>query len=360
VARGILAKVTKAPPPFEVESILHPSGCRSYVVVEPESRDALVVDPLLDRVGETLRLVAGKRAALRWVVDTHSHGDHLSGAAVLHARTGADVVMSVAADTKVATRRVADGDSLPLGERVVRVRATPGVAPDAIVLVGEGGTPLAFTGDTLLVGTMGRKDVPGSDPLAHYESLQRVLEVLPDETVVHPGHDDMGRDRTTMKAERRGNRWIREKDRDAYVARWNADPRTTPREAAEILAANREGTANPPAEALEAVEKVASRPKEGAGGAAAVGSGMQTPSAMRSADRGAAVPEGMGQLLAAIGAAVVGSTALGALVHPVFHLVAGAVGVLALGLGLVATLKRRPKPSSGLYYLGPLPRTPSR
>ena len=350
-----------APPPFEVEAVLHPAGCRSYVVVEPESREALVVDPLLDRVGETMRALAGKHARLKYVVDTHTHGDHLSGAAVLHARTGADVVMSVAADTKVATRRVADGDALTLGERTFRVRATPGVAPDAIVLVGEGGGfPLVFTGDTLLVGTVGAKDVAGADPLAHYDSVQRVLEPLPDEAVLHPGHDDMGRERTTMKAERRGNRWIREKDRDAYASRWAADPRVAPREAREIVAANREGTANPPAEAIEAVEKVASRPKEGAGGAAAVGSGMQTPTSMRSADQGAAVSEGMGQLLAVIGGAVVVCTAMGFLVHPWFHAVAGAVGLLALTLGLVAMLRRRPKQSSGLYYLGPLPRTPGR
>src|SRR5687768_2387622 len=98
--------------PFEVHPILHPRGCRSYVVVDPESREALVVDPLLDRVEEVERVVAGAGARLRWIVDTHSHGDHLSGAAALRARTGAEVAMSKATASKAVTRRVGEGDLL--------------------------------------------------------------------------------------------------------------------------------------------------------------------------------------------------------------------------------------------------------
>jgi glyoxylase-like metal-dependent hydrolase (beta-lactamase superfamily II) len=355
--------VPKRPPSLDVKPVAHPSGAISYVVVEPESREAAVVDPLLDRLAETLRVLSAAGASLRWVVETHAHGDHLSGAAALHARTGAEVVASVAADTRVATRRVGDGDALPLGERPLVVRATPGVAADAIVLVGAGGSgpPVVFTGDTLLVGTVGVRDAPGSDPAAHYDSVQRVLEPLPDDAVVHPGHDDMGRTATTMRAERRGNRWMREKDRDAYVARWNADPRSAPREAAEVLAANREGSLEPPPEVLEAVEKAAAaRPREGAGGHAATGSGMQTPTSMTTAGAGIRVTEGVGQLLVAGGLVVAAATALGFLVDPRIHAVSGLVGVAAVVAGGIAAARRKPKPGTGLYYLGTLPRTPSR
>src|SRR2546430_15553490 len=77
--------------------------------------------------------------------------------------------------------------------------------------------------------------------------MQRLFEPLHDDTVVHPGHDDMGRFRTTIKAEKRGNRWLREKDRDTFLARWGAGPRNVPKTARDVLAANVEGvTAHPP------------------------------------------------------------------------------------------------------------------
>ncbi|HVG93811.1 MAG TPA: MBL fold metallo-hydrolase [Planctomycetota bacterium] len=245
--------------PLDVDAIRNAGGAMAYVVTDPASRDAAVVDPVLEDVGEVLRVLSGRRATLRWIVDTHAHGDHLSGAALLHHKTGAEVVASSASDVRSATRRVAEGDVLPLGELKIVVRAAPGVSPDAIVLQGPG---VLFTGDTLLVGTIGVRDAPGSDGGALYETMQRIFDPLPEDTVVHPGHDDMGRSKTTIKAEKRGNRWLREKDRDAFLARWASDPRVVAREAAEILSANREGVTTPPrdVETLQVHGRPAGRP----------------------------------------------------------------------------------------------------
>ncbi len=338
----------KSATPFEVHPILHPSGCRSYVVVEPDSRDALVVDPVLDQVGEVLRVVASKRAVLRAVVDTHTHGDHLSGAASLHQRTGAEIVMSVAAESRVATRRVSEGDELPLGDQVLRVRAAPGVSADHIVLEG----PLVlFTGDALLVGTIGVRDAPGSDGGKAYDTIQRLFEPLSDDTVVHPGHDDMGRSRSTIKAEKRGNRWMREKDRDNFLVRWAADPRIVPKNAPEILAANREGTTEVSAGLETAVEREA--PPTNAGPVVA-------PPGMGAAPTGGFVPEGIAQVLLAAGLLSVAGCVLAMLVHPLWSLVCGLVGVGGVALGLAGLARRSKKKATGLYYLGPLPRTPMR
>ncbi len=331
--------------PFEVEPILHPSGCRSYVVVEPESRDAAVVDPLLDRVGETLRILSARHGALRWIVDTHGHGDHLSGAAALRAKTGADVVMAEAAPSAVVTRSAKEGDVLALGESGLKVRLAPGNAPDAIVLEAPG---VLFTGDTLLVGTVGRRDVPGWDVAAHYETLQRIFDPLPETTVIHPGHDDMGRSRTTLKAERRGNKWLREKDRETFVARLTADPRPTAVDAEEILAANRTGSVDPPPEAVAAAEK----------------SGVASPVASEgvgAARTGGLVPEGLAQVFVLGGLLCIVGAFLAILVHPLFAALPGVVGAAAVGVGLSGARRRAGKKGEpGLYYTGPVRRTPTR
>jgi glyoxylase-like metal-dependent hydrolase (beta-lactamase superfamily II) len=328
--------------PLEVHPVLHPNGCRSYVVVDPESREALVVDPLLDRVGEVESILGSSRATLRWIVDTHSHGDHLSGAAALHARTGADVVMAKPSPAKPVTRRVGEGDVLALGETGVRVRLAPGNSPDALVLAAPGAL---FTGDTLLVGTVGARDVPGWDAAAHFDTLQRIVEPLHESTAVYPGHDDMGRERTTVKAERRGNKWLREKDRDTFVARLEADPRPPAPDAPEILAANVEGVDRPP-------EGLASQATSAAPAGAVARPGARPGVGL--------VPEGAGQLLLLGGLAAVLGTFLGFLFHPAFHVLAGVAGAVAVGVGLAGRRPRPKKAGPGLYYTGPLPRTPTR
>src|SRR5438270_14039627 len=93
--------VPKVPPPFDVHPIAHPSGARSYVVVDPESREALVVDPILDRLAETQRALLAAGAARRWMVGPHSHAAHPSGAAPLRARTGAGAGSRAASGPRV-------------------------------------------------------------------------------------------------------------------------------------------------------------------------------------------------------------------------------------------------------------------
>lgn len=341
--------------PLDVHPLLHPSGARTYVVVDPASREAAVVDPVLDDVGEVVRALSAHKAALRWIVDTHWHGDHLSGAVVLRDRTGADVVMAAVAGAGFVTRPVADGDVLPLGDQALRVRAAPGLSPEAIVLQGPG---VLFTGDALLVGTIGVRDVPGDDGAALYDTMQRLFEPLPDETVVHPGHDDMGRWKTTIKAEKRGNRWLREKDRDTFLARWASDPRPLAKTAKDLLAANREGPTAAVAD-LAPVTTVG-QPAKGAGPVVAP-QGMGGAHGGMQASRPAGVAsEGVGTVFVLFGLACVVGCALGFLVHPLAHLLPGVVGAIAVGVGLASAARRPKKAQPGLFYTGPQKRTPSR
>ena len=194
------------PPSFEIHPLLHASGARSYVVVEPSSRDALVVDPILEDLGEVLRVLGSRRATLRFVVDTHLHGDHLSAAALLREKTGAEVVMGAAADCRVVTRRVGDGDVLALGETGLRVRAAPGLSPEAIVLQGP---DVLFTGDTLLFGGLIiLQNTWDCDLTAHLATIRRLGEHPHDG--LFPGHltfsvsDGMRHIRVALAALERG------------------------------------------------------------------------------------------------------------------------------------------------------------
>ncbi|MFV1959021.1 MAG: MBL fold metallo-hydrolase [Planctomycetota bacterium] len=335
----------------QVVPVTHPKGCRSYVVVDPSSRQAAVVDPLLDTLGEIQRTLGEENARLVWIVDTHSHGDHLSGAAALADRTGAEVVMHAAAPATAVTRRAQDGERLPLGEHALIVHHAPGNSPDAIVLEAPGAL---FTGDTLLIGTVGLIDVPGADAQAWFETLHRIFDDRPEETVVHPGHDDMGRTLSTLRQERAGNGWLRVEDLETFRARFEADVRPPRPDAAALLEANRQGLKRVPRN-LEAA------------------SGLQDPAhateaALRRAPRWA--PEesplrptlgGPAQgVFVVAGAVVVAGTLLGWLVHPLFHGLAGLAGIGLVGLGLArgGHRGRRRHLEPGLFYEGPPKKTP--
>lgn len=338
--------MTRDPRGVKVLPVCHPRGCRSYVVVDPATREACVVDPVLDLLGEIRRLLGEASAHLVWVVDTHSHADHVSGAAALRDRTDCEVVMHPASGAAVATVAPSDGEVLPLGETQLTVHHAPGITPDAIVLEAPGAM---FTGDTLLIGTVGLRDAPGADARAWFDSLQRLFADRDPRTVLHPGHDDMGRTMTTLRQERTGNGWLRENDFDAFRERFVADDRRLREDAADVLAANREGVTRLPADVAAA-------------------SGLQDPAHATEAalqrtkawqppeDARPAAPLGPGRLALLIGgsAAILG-TVLGYLVHDVFHVLAGLAGAVLVGAALTRSAggRRGRTREPSLYYAGP-------
>jgi glyoxylase-like metal-dependent hydrolase (beta-lactamase superfamily II) len=339
------------PRQVRVLPVCHEKGCRSYVVVDPSTREASVVDPLLDRVGEIQRLLGEEHASLRWIVDTHSHGDHLSGAAFLRERTGAEVVMHPAAPSEVATVRPKDGERLPFGEHGLRIRHAPGNTPDSIVVEAAGAL---FTGDTLLIGTVGLRDVPGSDPGAWFETLHRIFGPLPNDTVLHPGHDDMGRTHSTMKKERTGNGWLRQDDLEGFHNAWASDARPIRKDAEALLEANRHGLQRVPRE-IEPASGLAP-PSQTAE--------AQAPPLVPPRRPDEAPPPGAFRLDAPVqflfvlaGGAAVAGTLLGWAFHPAFHGLAGLAGIVLLGLGLPGSLLRRRRGGPSLYYEGPARRT---
>lgn len=202
----------------EVRGLYHePTSTFSYVAWDAETRDAVIIDPVLDYDGAAgrtattsaaalLAIVARESLTLRWILETHAHADHLSAAGYLQDRTGAPIgigsgISSVqatfreiynlgpgfAVDGRQFDRLFSDGESFPLGRFAVQVIGTPGHTSDSVTyLVGDA----AFVGDTLFAPDYGsaRCDFPGGDAATLFRSVQK-LYALPAETRLFLCHD---------------------------------------------------------------------------------------------------------------------------------------------------------------------------
>ncbi len=243
-----------------VTPFLHPQGCRGYLVCDPASKEALVVDAHLDLVAHASAAIeqAGFRA--RWVVDTHTHADHPSGAGALAGALRAERVAHRDAGHAGVSLTPDDGETLALGNHTVTVRHTPGHTPDHLVLVSDGAL---FSGDTLFIGGVARTDFLGGDAGQLFDSIHDVMLTLPDDTVLYPGHDYNNRVHSTIGSEKADNPWLRIEDRDRFVASLTANPPEEPANMAALLKLNREGVAIPPV--ISAAEAVAIVKGGGAG-----------------------------------------------------------------------------------------------
>jgi hydroxyacylglutathione hydrolase len=196
-----------------------------YILACEESREGVLIDPG-DEVEQLLRVVEEEKLAIRWILLTHAHVDHVSGTAKAKAATLApiclhrnDLPLYEAAATQAALFGLRI-ETLPpvdrfydlsapveFGTLAARVLHTPGHTPGGVcLLVGPAGTPgtKVFVGDTLFAGSIGRTDLPGGDYDTLIDSIRNTLLVLPDEVEVYAGHGPA----TTIGRERRTNPFL--------------------------------------------------------------------------------------------------------------------------------------------------------
>lgn len=175
-------------------------GCLSHASYYLGSeKEAAIIDPQRD-VQQYLDEAEANGQSIKYVIETHSHADFVSGHIELAEKTGAEIIYGRRADTKFPTHKVADGDELSLGKIRLKFLETPGHTPEGITILAENtgkpGEPLKmFTGDTLFIGDVGRPDLIGSKGFTAeqmgsmlYDSLHEKILPLPDETEVYPAH----------------------------------------------------------------------------------------------------------------------------------------------------------------------------
>jgi glyoxylase-like metal-dependent hydrolase (beta-lactamase superfamily II) len=215
---------------FIFEELNGGASCRTYLIVSPRTREALIVDPVLELLPGYMQRLSRDQLQLRLVVDTHTHADHLSGGRELARMTGA--VLAGAMEGSVQ-RLLSDGEVLEVGDVRLTVWESPGHTSDGLVLVME---DRVLSGDTLLIGATGRTDLPTGDAEAEYRSLQRLL-TLPDELLVYPAHDYGGRTFSTLGHERLTNPRLR-LDHEAFIQVMTVPRSEKPARLAEALAYN--------------------------------------------------------------------------------------------------------------------------
>jgi len=221
---------------------LNPGACRTYLVGWEPTREATLIDPVLERVDDYLNLLQKDGWTLRYVMDTHTHADHLSGGTALARRTGAEYAMHKKSGVSSLDLRLKDGSSLRLGEVEMDVIETPGHTRDSVTLSLPG---ILLTGDWLFIGGAGRTDLPGGDPAEHWESLQRVLPGFRDTDVIYPAHDYRNLTESALGVERRTNPNLRERSKEDYVTWMASMAQATPEWMLKTVAANLAGTTDP-------------------------------------------------------------------------------------------------------------------
>jgi glyoxylase-like metal-dependent hydrolase (beta-lactamase superfamily II)/rhodanese-related sulfurtransferase len=194
------------------------SGTYTYLIASRRGGEALIVDPVLEKVGRYLQLVKELDLQLIKAVDTHVHADHVTGLGALRDRTQCITVMGEHSNVDVVSMRVAEGDKLTIEGVSLDVLYTPGHTDDSYsFLMGD----RVFTGDTLLIRGTGRTDFQNGSARAQYESLFGKLLRLPDETLVFPAHDYKGDTVSTIGEEKAYNPRLQVKSMDEYVALMN-------------------------------------------------------------------------------------------------------------------------------------------
>jgi glyoxylase-like metal-dependent hydrolase (beta-lactamase superfamily II) len=177
-----------------------------YLVHDHASGRAAVVDPAWD-VPAILEMARACDARITDVLLTHSHPDHINGVEALVNETDAQVHLLKAeaefwGDCPVTPTLHHGGDKVAVGETEIELWHTPGHTPGSACLHLDGHL---IAGDTLFVFGCGRCDLRGGDPEQMYDTLRRIGEALPDETMVHPGHNYAVKPTSTIAEQREGN-----------------------------------------------------------------------------------------------------------------------------------------------------------
>jgi glyoxylase-like metal-dependent hydrolase (beta-lactamase superfamily II)/rhodanese-related sulfurtransferase len=191
------------------------SGTYSYLLASRHGGEALILDPVLDKVDRYCQLLRELDLRLVKAVDTHLHADHVTGLAELRERTQCVTVMGDQSKADVVAMRVSDGDKVMIEGVSLDVMYTPGHTDDSYSFMMK---DRVFTGDTLLIRGTGRTDFQNGSARAQYDSLFNRLLKLPDETMVFPAHDYKGDTVSTIGEEKRFNPRLQVKSVDDYIA----------------------------------------------------------------------------------------------------------------------------------------------
>src|SRR6204780_3215407 len=190
------------------------SGTYTYLLASRHGGEALIIDPVLERVDRYLQLIRELDLKLVKAADTHLHADHVTGLGALRDHTHCVTVMGENTKADIVSMRVAEGDRVEIEGLRLDVLYTPGHTDDSYSYLFA---DRVFTGDTLLIRGTGRTDFQNGDARAQYDSLFNKLLKLPDDTMVFPAHDYKGDTVSTIGEEKRYNPRLQVRSANEYA-----------------------------------------------------------------------------------------------------------------------------------------------
>lgn len=174
------------------------SSTYTYLLADAISREAVLIDPVLQTVERDLKLLSELGLKLKYVIDTHIHADHVTAAGEIRTRLGIQTVGAEKAKVDCVDVKIKEGEFVHFGSFQMKAIETPGHTDSSLSFYIEG---MVFTGDALLIRSCGRTDFQGGSSDQLYESVTEKLFKLPGETVVYPAHDYQGFTSSTIDAE---------------------------------------------------------------------------------------------------------------------------------------------------------------
>ena len=211
--------------------------CFSYLL--ESDGQGLLIDPHITKVAFYRQLLQKKGIHLAGIADTHTHADHISSAAILKNEYECPLYMSSRAVSSLGPQQMSQGDIIEFGSARLEVWESPGHTDDSIALVGGG---YIFTGDVLMIGSVGRTDFQNGSPGDMFETLSR-FKTLPEDTVVYPAHDYKTNSQSTIGQEKQQNPFMLETDKEAFITNAESKVLAKPFNMDQIIEVNRKGTA---------------------------------------------------------------------------------------------------------------------
>ena len=190
------------------------SSTYTYLVSSGKGREALIIDPVLENVGEYINLLKELDLKLVKVIDTHIHADHVTGASKLKDITKCSTIMGAHTPADAVEIKVKDDEYISLDNLKIRAMYTPGHTSDSYSFLMDN---YLFSGDTLLINGTGRTDFQNGSSKDAYNSIFNKLLKLPEETLLYPAHDYKGETVSTIGKEKRSNPRLQVNNVNEYI-----------------------------------------------------------------------------------------------------------------------------------------------
>jgi glyoxylase-like metal-dependent hydrolase (beta-lactamase superfamily II) len=186
----------------------------TYIISSGKGREALIIDPVIEKTEEYIKVLENLELKLVKVIDTHIHADHISGLNELNKKTNCTRIMGETTPSEVIDIKVKDNEKIKIENIELTSIHTPGHTKCSYSFFMN---DRVFTGDTLLINGTGRTDFQGGSAKDQYNSIFNNLLKLPEETIVFPAHDYNGKKNSTILEEKKNNPRLQVNSADEYI-----------------------------------------------------------------------------------------------------------------------------------------------